>query len=502
MDTENVAVLVVEDDAVIGLELVYALREFGFEVIDRCTSAARARELCAVRPPEVVLLDIDLRGQGDGIELAHELIARHAVGVLFVTGYSDAATLARAAAVGAAGFLLKPVELSLLRATVVLSAHRARLDRSRRAAERQAQAAQVLTLVAQTSAALAHDLNNLITVVLAAAQLVTIPGLRPDELRGVAEDLGAAGRHGAALVHRLLHASRTVTYRPQPTELNAALRGARSVLARVLRPDTPLTLEVHPEAVWVEIDPVGLDQVLLNLVLNASQASEGGGRVQLRVEGDTEEARVSVTDEGCGLPPELLAALLDPALEPGQERPARPGGLGLGLASVRAVARAHMGQLTARSIPGQGSVFTVHLPRLLGSEAPRAAPAPALPQAAQRGRDVLVALNDAPLARMVARALREAGHTVTVAESPGAALDLGAALPQLDVLVVDHGLALLGPEGLYRPLRGIFPRLARLVVGPGGVREVDLPVPFDPGQLLAQLGALDGAAAPGASARV
>ncbi|MBV1797991.1 ATP-binding protein [Siccirubricoccus sp. G192] len=375
----------------------------------------------------------------------------------------------------------------------------------RRAEARLAGAARLET-VGRLAGGIAHDFNNLLAAILGSAEAMRAAGLPA----AAAAELGRiedAAQRGAGLVRQLLAFARQQRLQPRILDLNAAVSGLAPLLRRLLGEGVQLDLALEVPGRCVRVDPAQLDQVILNLAVNAREAMPGGGRLRiatgravvLRLEGEGPAglppgryAVLEVSDTGCGIPPETLPRLFEPFFT---TRPDK-GGTGLGLATVQGIVAQSGGHITVESRPGEGSTFRIHLPRQEAVTAP-VAPAPATPLAGSGGGRILLVEDEAPLRRLAALLLQRAGHEVLAAESAEAALGLLADSPPPDALVSD--VAMPGQDGLElaRDLRSRWPGLPVVLLSgyaesalghdPEGEGMRFLHKPYAPAELLAAL---------------
>ncbi|MEZ6187908.1 MAG: ATP-binding protein [Planctomycetota bacterium] len=303
---------------------------------------------------------------------------------------------------------------------------------------------QQLEAIGALSAGLAHDFNNMLSPILGSSDLLLLdPGLN-DEQREHVELIQQAAEHARRLTQQLLAISRKQILSPRPVELEQAIQDNAGLLRRVLREDVELVLETQ-EPARVLVDPVQLQQILVNLAANARDAMPRGGCLTVRVgrrrfEGEEASARrldpgtygcLLIADDGEGMPPEVLAHVFDPFFTTKGQT-----GTGLGLASVKGIAEQHGGHVQIESVQGSGTTITLCLP--LTEEAP-AAPSPARAAAATSGEARVLVVEDNDLLRqIVERVLEQAGYRMTLAASPDEALAwLDAHPEQLDLLLTD-----------------------------------------------------------------
>ena len=314
----------------------------------------------------------------------------------------------------------------------------------RRAAEEQLRLAHRMESVGRLAGGVAHEANNQMSVVIGAADFILRRSDLPPAVREDAEHIRAAAERTAAVTAQLLAFSRRQVLRPQQLDLNAVLERFRPVLVRTMGEDCSVTLRLRMVGASVRADPGQLEQVLLNLALNArdamprggaltietsaidlpSHSAEGAGAVAVR---PGPYALVAVSDTGHGMDRETLSHVFEPFFTTkgiGQ-------GTGLGLATVYGIVKQSEGYVWAYSEPGQGTTIKVYLP-LSGEPIAPAADGPEAEPAAS-GELVLVVEDDEPVRTIAARVLTEAGYQVLAAESGPRALELlgGGARPAL-----------------------------------------------------------------------
>jgi CheY-like chemotaxis protein/two-component sensor histidine kinase len=221
-----------------------------------------------------------------------------------------------------------------------------------------------------------------------------------------------------------------------------------------------LAVELPPEAVWLEADPVRLAQVLGNLLSNAAKYTDPGGKIWLAAEPLDGDVVVRVRDTGIGIPADMLAHVFDPFVQTAEARGKSQGGLGLGLALVRSLVELHGGSVAAHSAgPGRGSEFVVRLSTLPVEERrlPTAGGRPDIgnPQSAiPNRRRVLVVDDNRDAADSLTMLLRSKGHDVRVAyDGPAALAAAGAFGP--DLVLLDLGMPGMDGYEVARRLRGM-----------------------------------------------
>jgi signal transduction histidine kinase len=330
-------------------------------------------------------------------------------------------------------------------------------------------------------AMLAHELRNPLAPILHAAELMRLrPSADPDIARS-RDIIERQVRHLTRLVDDLLDVARITRRKIQiervPTDLARcvaqAIESCRGLLdGRKHR----LVLDLVAEPLTVEGDPVRLVQIVTNLLHNAAKFTPPQGLVRVALERQGHTAVLRVTDNGAGITPELLPRIFENFVQAPGTLDRSLGGLGLGLALVRALVELHRGKVAVRSEgPDRGSEFEVRLPVCAshGSDHPHADPvvAPARPQG--KARRVLIVEDNADLTAMLKRVVESLGHE---AHAEGDGTSALAALERIspDVALIDIGLPGMDGRELVRELRRRHPdRDWRLVAMSGYGREED-----------------------------
>jgi PAS domain S-box-containing protein len=393
--------------------------------------------------------------------------------------------------------------------------------RERLSLEEQVRQAQKLESVGRLAGGVAHDFNNLLTVVLGCAE-----ALRSDAARGAparledVDEIRAAGERARDLTRQLLAVARRQVIAPVPLDLNGVLRASEKLLRRVLGEDVELVVDLERDPWWIRADPGQLEQVVLNLAVNARDAMPRGGTLVLRTRNragarrsgdgapaaDRDGVCLTIRDSGTGMAPEVRAHLFEPFFT------TKPDGkgTGLGLATVYGIVSQADGHVRVESEPGRGTAFELWFPRTL--DPPVATAAPAAARAAPGTERLLVVEDDAPVREVTVRALRASGYQVLVAASGREALALEpAALDGLDLVVTDVVMPGLDGRTMADELRRRRPALRVLYVSgytedaviARGVLSSGmgfLAKPFTPATLLARVRAVLDSAPPPARA--
>ena len=304
------------------------------------------------------------------------------------------------------------------------------------ASEARLRRAQKMEVVGQLAAGVAHNFNNLLTVIGGCADLLLDRHRDDREDRGDLDEIRRASERGALLTRQLLAVGRKYTPVETRVDVNRTVASLREMVLRVIREDIELTTTLAPEPAVVLIDPHDLDQVVLNLVINARDALPMGGTIDVDVSHESGDyVRLRVRDSGTGMTPDVQSHLFEPFFttkDVGE-------GTGLGLAFVQGVVRHARGFVTVDSSLGKGTIVSVYFPAV---SAPAVEPAaeqmPAAGQPARSDAMLLLVEDEDSVRKATERLLTRAGYRVLSAATPAEAERLFAQhATDIDVLITD-----------------------------------------------------------------
>jgi PAS domain S-box-containing protein len=305
-------------------------------------------------------------------------------------------------------------------------------EKERQKLEEQYRHSQKMEAIGRLAGGVAHDFNNLLTAILGYCDLLAAK-LEPDSsaARDAAE-IKAAGDRAASLTGQLLAFSRKQVRRPRILRLSDELASAEKMMARLLGEDIDLSIRLSPDAGCISADPGQIQQIILNLAVNARDAMPDGGKLEIQTENvDCDQAYalahhapqpgpyvvLTVADSGCGMDAETRSHLFEPFFTTKQ-----PGkGTGLGLATVHAIVAQSGGEIWVYSEPGQGTVFKIYFPRVLG-KGETGEIADGRPRTARGTETILVVEDSEEVRGLVLRVLESEGYRVLVASSSAEAL--------------------------------------------------------------------------------
>jgi two-component system, cell cycle sensor histidine kinase and response regulator CckA len=322
-------------------------------------------------------------------------------------------------------------------------------ETQRAEAEAHLRQAQKMEAVGNLAGGVAHDFNNLLTAIIGFGEMALDADAPPDDVRTYVQEMVKAGERAAVLTRQLLAFSRRQVLRPEVIDLNVVVENMDRLLQRVIGEDIDLQTRLHPGLGHTRADPGQIEQVLLNLAVNARDAMADGGQLSIQTSNCTLDGmyadqhaevtpgpyvQIAVTDTGHGIPPEVLARIFEPFFTTKEQGK----GTGLGLATVYGIVKQSGGHLSVYSEVGIGTTFRIYLPQV-DEQATLEAPATSvqLERAAAGGTILLVEdeLGVRALARVV---LDTAGYSVLEAATPEEALQIVERLSRpVDLMITD-----------------------------------------------------------------
>jgi PAS domain S-box-containing protein len=374
----------------------------------------------------------------------------------------------------------------------------------RKLMEMQSQQARRMEAVGRLAGGIAHDFNNLLTIIKGYTELARQRTDGQSALRNDIERIDDASERAAALVKQLLAFSRKQVLQPKNLDLNGVVRGLEVLLRRLLGEDIHMHTDLAAEVGTIKADPSQIEQVLMNLVVNARDAMPHGGKLIIEttnVELDQGYASehvsvkpgrfvmLAVSDSGMGMSPETVAHIFEPFFTTkGGSR-----GTGLGLATTYGIVKQSGGYIWVYSEPEHGTTFKVYLPRV--DEDAEPAEAVRLKSAAQKGTETILLVEDDQAVRdLTETVLSSYGYKVIVTQDPQHAETLAQSGIVIQLVLTDVVMPSMSGRELVRKLTAKCPHLRVLymsgytdnVIASGGVLEPGLAFlqkPFTPAVL-------------------
>jgi PAS domain S-box-containing protein len=370
---------------------------------------------------------------------------------------------------------------------------------ARAAGEEKLRQAAKMEAIGHLAGGVAHDFNNLLTVITGYADVLADGLPADDPAAGIVAEIRAASARAADLTRQLLAFSRKQVLRPRPVRLGELVENLRKMLGRLIGEDVRLVTSTAPDLAVVRADPGQLEQVLVNLAVNARDAMPKGGTLSVECrnaepQGAGRFVRLTVSDTGCGMADDVKARIFEPFFTtkgPGK-------GTGLGLATVFGIVQQSGGRIAVESRVGMGTTFRVDLPVDPAAAAEPAAPAAAKQASLSCGSETILLVEDEGAVRMMAlHALQSSGYAVLDAEDGEQALRVVQTFGvPIRLLVTDVVMPGLGGRELADRLQAAQPGLRVLYMsgytddevvrrGVEADRVHFLPKPFSP-QVLAR----------------
>jgi signal transduction histidine kinase len=466
-DLRHVNILLIDDDPQAQALIEMALMDAHFERhIEVAATVAAGLERIRSGDHDIYLVDQRLP-DGTGIDLIR--IAKDELQTdkpfILMTGYGSGALDEAALREGAADYVEKHLVGAHLERSIRYAIRNWQSVRALHEREEQLRQSQKMEAIGRLAGGVAHDFNNLLTAIIGYTDMVAErENVDPATAREVGEIRHAADR-GAALTRQLLAFSRKQFLNPTVININESLSGLLHMLPRLIGDHIQTTAHMTPDLGFVEADASQIEQVIVNLVLNARDAMPAGGDITIETDNvelteeqlDAEGLRLdrgryvmlAITDTGVGMDEQTRAH----AFEPFFTTKAKGKGTGLGLATVYGIIDQSGGGIAVDSSPGGGTTFRIYLP------VTDAAPAPERPQAAPlatEGTESLLLVEDNDAIREIsARALRRRGYTVFEARNAEEALDWSSKTSRRpDMLITDVVMpGLSGPNLAARLLQ-------------------------------------------------
>jgi PAS domain S-box-containing protein len=318
--------------------------------------------------------------------------------------------------------------------------------------------AQKLEAIGRLAGGVAHDFNNVLTAILGYSELMR---LSSDEasLRRHADSVRRVALRATSLTGQLLAFSRKQVLQPRVIDVGARLAGLTGILQRIIGEDIELVTELPDEPACVRGDLAQLEQVVLNLAVNARDAMIGGGRLVLRVALDGDVVRLEVSDSGSGMDEATRAHLFEPFFTTKPEG----RGTGLGLSTVYGIVTQSGGQIEVESATGRGTTFRVLLPRVAGPATPDGPPLQTQPA---RGKESILLVDDDPDVRsFVEEALATLGYEVRVACDGQGALRMATDDDRaIHLLISDVVMPRMSGPELSERIRFLRPQIRTLYI--------------------------------------
>lgn len=473
-------VLVVEDEPASALHLETRLSFMGYEVAAIVSSGEDAIPQALRLGPDVILMDINLAGELDGVETARRIQAQQDIPIIYLTACDDEETVQRVSLTSPYGYLLKPSSERDLRVTIEIALYkhgveteRKQAEAHRRQLEAQLRQAQKLESIGILAGGIAHDFNNILGTMMGYTELLLTDFHDDPKVHAYLEHIYQAGERAADLVARLLTFSRSQECHTfSPVAVTPVITDTLKMLRQMLPASISIEWELPSECPLILADPTQIQQILMNLCVNAAHAMRLHGGTLRIVVAETENnasfppvpelspgryLQLSVSDTGCGMTPEIAEHIFDPFFttkEPGE-------GSGLGLSVVHGIVKMLQGAIRVITQPEQGTTFDLFFPitEQTAISQPQAAHQPGSP--ADHGRGHILLVEDEPaLAKLYTIGLTKTGYRVTLCRNGAEALAaFQTQTDDIDVVFTDQTMPVMTGLDLSQKLLHLKPTL-------------------------------------------
>jgi two-component system, cell cycle sensor histidine kinase and response regulator CckA len=460
-----------EDDVVI---LLHVLRRAGYEPVYERVSTAPAMKAALEQPWDIVISDFEMPRFGgfEALQLLRD--SGHDLPFILVSAVVSEEMAVTAMKAGAHDYIMKrnltrlpPAIERELQEFQTRAARKAAEDALRRS-EEQLRQSQKIEAVGRLAAGVAHDFNNFLTAITGHSELLLRQLGAGDPLRKHAEQIEKVAYLAAVLTRQLLSFSRKQVIEPRVLELNAVISNVEKMLCQLIGDDIEFCASLDPAAGHIKADAGQIEQVVMNLAVNARDAMPNGGKLTVTTAsiivgknhlknfpglcaGDY--VVITIADTGTGMSEEVKAHLFEPFFT---TKPLGKG-TGLGLATCFGIVKQNNGHINVQSELGKGATFKIYFPQLpLTLESP---PVPIRPPAAAGGDETVLLVEDEPAVREFAVAtLREKGYAVVEAVNGEEGLRLARQHDgKIDLVLTDVVMPIMGGKEMADALRASHP---------------------------------------------
>ncbi len=467
-------ILVVDDDEIIRIAASESLTEAGF-LVTEAENGVQALQILENDQPDIILLDV-MMPEMDGFATARavrQLAGFEMTPILIMTALDDLESINRAYEAGATDFITKPINWVILVQRVRYMNRSVQIMNTQKQLQAELQQAQKLEAVATLVGGLAHDFNNLLHVILGSAELMWMDQMEGGLPSGELADIIKAVDRGNRLVRQLLTYSRKIKSEKEPVHLNDLVNQIEQLLKRTIPQMIGIECRLAEDLHLVNADAVQVEQVLMNLAINAKDAMPNGGKLTIETAnvgrngkaglsasalGPLGWVRLSVSDTGHGMDKETRKHVFEPFYS--TKAPGK--GTGLGLSMVHGIVQNHDGKITCRSMEGRGTVFQIYLPAIASIQTETAEEENKTPIG---GNEVILLVeDDVTTLNTGKKHLEKAGYTVITASDGEKALKIyNTQKDTIDLILLDLMMPGMGGANCLQALLRLDPEVMVII---------------------------------------
>jgi two-component system, cell cycle sensor histidine kinase and response regulator CckA len=466
-------VLIVEDERIVANDLQARLEVLGYPVIAIASTGDQALKSIETHRPDLVLMDIRLKGAMDGIQTAETIHSRFGIPVVYLSAYADVNTVERAKRTEPFGYLVKPFQDSELRTTIEMALFRKRTEDERHSLQAQLLQSQKMESIGTLVVGLAHNLNNILAIIMGYSSRLERFANDAARVEQSVQAINQAAHRGALLLQQLIGVTAKSNLLFTHIDVNELLRDLLGMISEIFPRNISFTTQFGSGLPPISADPNQVHQALLNILVNARDAMPSGGSVLLSTDSispgdlrgrfpnpqDTPHVRIRISDTGEGMTEEIRAHAFDPFFTT-KDRSSSPG---LGLSVVYGIVTSHKGFIDVTSATGKGTTIDLYFPADPNGtvEAKPTSNGTTRGQDLPGGKETILVVEDEEMLRdLVREVLTRAGYTVIEAtDGEEGVFAFSRSKNEIDLVLLDLGLPLKSGDAVFAEIKHMRPKI-------------------------------------------